>query len=647
MSLATTSPIGGPYTGDATTVDFSFPYKYVSASDLLVYVTDTTTGVVTLQTSGYSVSASGSAVNGVYPAATITFTAAPSATQVVKIVRAPSLTQSFDFDSESDPLPVLTRYADYVTMQLQYLQAQISNGPAGNIGSGVFSGALPSIDAADGGDHLALSSDKSELIWAATENGTTISSQWAYVLGLTAPDFSSMTSAAKFGADAIAVDAFAPGSGIFNITSTSTATSGQDYASQIVYTLAPGSNSTGDHRAGYVRVQATGAHDIQKIDVWSAYCWNDSTGNITSAFGGSFQYLGKSTGTATAVDGVAGLVRQQVSNAGLITNGRGVVGAALNESATTTCFTTAIGVQGYVQQDAAGLITTAYGTQGEIIANAGSITTVYGLYSLTQIASGATIGTYYGLRIDLSNAGTLTNRYALYIGSITGSAPGTANYAIYSVSTADSYFAGAIGIFYKPASGLAALAIEQGSTLTSALHLLKTDDGANGPLITTQHVSASPAASDQLFNLTVKGYDSGGNSTTYCQMRAVVSDPTDASEDSYWQWSTFVAGTFAQRFRLGGGLYPATGGTDPGDGKISANAFYAGAALAIDAVGGTVNQTASAANIGAAANAVNTANKVAGKQILDTTNHKLYVARGSNATDPWDLADGSASITPS
>lgn len=71
----------------------------------------------------------------------------------------------------------------------------------------------------------------------------------------------------------------------------------------------------------------------------------------------------------------------------------------------------------------------------------------------------------------------------------------------------------------------------------------------------------------------------------------------------------------------------------------------------IDFKGGATSnfkvEQATAAAIAAAANAINTSGKVAGKLLLDTTNHKLYTARGANATDPWDLADGSASVTPS
>lgn len=44
---------------------------------------------------------------------------------------------------------------------------------------------------------------------------------------------------------------------------------------------------------------------------------------------------------------------------------------------------------------------------------------------------------------------------------------------------------------------------------------------------------------------------------------------------------------------------------------------------------------------------INTASKYAGKAVRDTSNNRILYARGSAAADPWDLADGSASVTPS
>lgn len=54
-----------------------------------------------------------------------------------------------------------------------------------------------------------------------------------------------------------------------------------------------------------------------------------------------------------------------------------------------------------------------------------------------------------------------------------------------------------------------------------------------------------------------------------------------------------------------------------------------------------------AARIADASDSINTTGKVEGKFVLDATNHRLMVARGSGATDNWDIADGSAAVTPS
>jgi hypothetical protein len=61
---------------------------------------------------------------------------------------------------------------------------------------------------------------------------------------------------------------------------------------------------------------------------------------------------------------------------------------------------------------------------------------------------------------------------------------------------------------------------------------------------------------------------------------------------------------------------------------------------------GLVLQSIAAADIAAVANAINTANKVAGKIVYDTTNNRIMVASGALAASPWYVADGSASVTP-
>ena len=62
---------------------------------------------------------------------------------------------------------------------------------------------------------------------------------------------------------------------------------------------------------------------------------------------------------------------------------------------------------------------------------------------------------------------------------------------------------------------------------------------------------------------------------------------------------------------------------------------------------GLVLQIVAAVDIAAIANAINTANKVAGKVIYDSTNHRLMIADGPLDSDPWYVADGSAFVTPS
>lgn len=61
---------------------------------------------------------------------------------------------------------------------------------------------------------------------------------------------------------------------------------------------------------------------------------------------------------------------------------------------------------------------------------------------------------------------------------------------------------------------------------------------------------------------------------------------------------------------------------------------------------GLVLQSVAAADIAAVANVINTANKVLGKVVYDTTNNRLMVANGAAAADPWYVADGSASVVP-
>lgn len=67
----------------------------------------------------------------------------------------------------------------------------------------------------------------------------------------------------------------------------------------------------------------------------------------------------------------------------------------------------------------------------------------------------------------------------------------------------------------------------------------------------------------------------------------------------------------------------------------------------IDATAGYIQlRTATAAQIAAIANAVNTSGKAAGTIVFDTTNSKIKVATGANANSTWVDADGTNAVTP-
>lgn len=67
----------------------------------------------------------------------------------------------------------------------------------------------------------------------------------------------------------------------------------------------------------------------------------------------------------------------------------------------------------------------------------------------------------------------------------------------------------------------------------------------------------------------------------------------------------------------------------------------------VDATAGYIQlRTATAVEIGAIGNAVNTSGKAAGTIVFDTTNSRLMIATGANANSTWVRADGSNAVTP-
>lgn len=90
---------------------------------------------------------------------------------------------------------------------------------------------------------------------------------------------------------------------------------------------------------------------------------------------------------------------------------------------------------------------------------------------------------------------------------------------------------------------------QQGSPLvvtdaaTGAATLTATNDGATGAVLTLDHESTSPAASDIIGRIAFVGEDSAGNDETYAYIEGVINDPTSTSEDSTVRIVTRTAGS--------------------------------------------------------------------------------------------------------
>ena len=99
-----------------------------------------------------------------------------------------------------------------------------------------------------------------------------------------------------------------------------------------------------------------------------------------------------------------------------------------------------------------------------------------------------------------------------------------------------------VSLIHQADSGLMLSAGANATQLT----LYSTDAGATvGPTINLTRDSGSPADDDRLGYINFIGDDSGGNSTSYVQMFAAVTDVTDTEEDSEFYINTVKAGSAA------------------------------------------------------------------------------------------------------
>lgn len=95
------------YTGNAITTAFEFPYPFRSSSDLVVILRTIATGAESVQATpaDYAITAVTDDGTGGFSSATITFAAAPPATQQIHIIRNTPTLQTADYTSGSTIVP--------------------------------------------------------------------------------------------------------------------------------------------------------------------------------------------------------------------------------------------------------------------------------------------------------------------------------------------------------------------------------------------------------------------------------------------------------------------------------------------------------------------------------------------------------------
>ena len=178
MTLSTTDS-RFTYSGDAVTVAFSFPRKFISTSDLKVVLTDEGDGSEAVQTlnTHYTVSGAGLS-NGAYATGTVPFVTAPGTDKKVIVYRAPSLVNETDFAAETNALTALNRKIDLIEMQLQRLDDARSRSIRLSEGFwSTFDATLPDVDSSEAvaGMVPVLASGLGSLTWGTPVAGGTVS----------------------------------------------------------------------------------------------------------------------------------------------------------------------------------------------------------------------------------------------------------------------------------------------------------------------------------------------------------------------------------------------------------------------------------------------------------------------------------------
>lgn len=97
-------------------------------------------------------------------------------------------------------------------------------------------------------------------------------------------------------------------------------------------------------------------------------------------------------------------------------------------------------------------------------------------------------------------------------------------------------------------------------------------DASKGPTLDLYRNSSSPAANDDIGVVRFSAKNSSNAQTTFAELQGTIIDP-GASEDATITARTVIAGTLADRFHFGSGLYYSSG-ADQGANTINATVLY-------------------------------------------------------------------------
>ena len=221
---------------------------------------------------------------------------------------------------------------------------------------------------------------------------------------------------------------------------------------------------------------------------------------------------------------------------------------------------------------------------------------------------------------------------------------GSGNLAFTFNGTIAAKFKTSGSIEYNPSAATSDATYYWNNTTTGLLsHLVNADTGSNGTVARLESASSSAGIAYGLLdiyrsgtNTTNRGAgityalnDSNNNRQEYAYTGAHIVTATDGSEDGAYRIMFTTAGVARAGYYV-----------------FSKFGFGLNNVISVDNSSGIRFPTYTATQIADKTHAVNTTDKVAGKAVWDTTNHRLMIAGGTADVSNWYVADASVTVTP-